>query len=110
MGLPSTHAGHYYSVPGIHLSEPSPQRTPFLYQAGSSPRGNAFAGRHAEAAFVSGPGKGVVKGYVDKLRAATAGAGRDPAALLVYGQALIITGESSQHARERHAEYLEHGQ
>jgi alkanesulfonate monooxygenase SsuD/methylene tetrahydromethanopterin reductase-like flavin-dependent oxidoreductase (luciferase family) len=28
--------------------------------------------------------------------------------LLVYGQALIITGGSSQQARERHAEYLEH--
>jgi len=105
---PIEHEGRYYSVPGIHLSEPSPQRTPFLYQAGSSPRGNAFAGRHAEAAFVSGPGKGVVKGYVDKLRAAAAEAGRDPAGLLVYGQALIITGASSQEARERHAEYLEH--
>lgn len=103
---PIGHAGRHYSVPGIHLSEPSPQRTPFLYQAGSSPRGNAFAGRHAEAAFVSGPGKGVVKGYVDKLRAATAQAGRDPGSLLVYGQALIVTGESSQQARDRHAEYL----
>ncbi len=105
---PIGHQGRYYSVPGIHLSEPSPQRTPFLYQAGSSPRGNAFAGRHAEAAFVSGPGKGVVKGYVDKLRAATAAAGRDPASLLVYGQALLITGDSAGQARERHAEYLEH--
>ena len=48
------------------------------------------------------------RGYVDKLRTATAQAGRDPASLLVYGQALIVTGESSQQARDRHAEYLEH--
>lgn len=105
---PIAHAGRYFNVPGIHLSEPSPQRTPVLYQAGSSPRGNAFAGRHAEAAFVSGPGKGVVKRYVEKLRAATAAAGRDPQALLVYAQALIITGVTAQEAHDRHADYLAH--
>src|ERR1700754_1406197 len=31
-----THTGPYYSLDAIHLSEPSPQRTPVLYQAGSS--------------------------------------------------------------------------
>jgi FMN-dependent oxidoreductase (nitrilotriacetate monooxygenase family) len=105
---PIGHEGRYYKVPGIHLSEPSPQRTPVLYQAGSSPRGNAFAGQHAEAAFVSGPGKPVVRGYVEKLRAAAAAAGRDPHSLLVYGQALIITGASEEEARARHADYLAH--
>jgi alkanesulfonate monooxygenase len=29
----------------LHLSEPSPQRTPVLYQAGSSPAGRLFAAR-----------------------------------------------------------------
>jgi len=105
---PIAHSGHYYQVPGIHLSEPSPQRTPVLYQAGSSPRGNAFAARHAEAAFVSGPSQRVVKGYVDKLRSAASAAGRDPQELRIYAQALIITGPSEQAARERHAEYLAH--
>ena len=33
------HAGKYYRVQGYHLAEPSPQRTPVLYQAGSSGRG-----------------------------------------------------------------------
>jgi alkanesulfonate monooxygenase SsuD/methylene tetrahydromethanopterin reductase-like flavin-dependent oxidoreductase (luciferase family) len=51
---PIKHQGRHYTVPGIHLCEPSPQRTPFLYQAGASPRGLAFAARHAEATFVSG--------------------------------------------------------
>jgi FMN-dependent oxidoreductase (nitrilotriacetate monooxygenase family) len=105
---PIQHEGRYYKVPGIHLSEPSPQRTPVLYQAGSSPRGNVFAGQHAEAAFVSGPGKPVVRGYVEKLRAAVAAAGRDPNSLLVYGQALIITGATEEEARARHADYLAH--
>jgi len=33
------HEGRYFTVHGCHLSEPSPQRTPVLYQAGASPRG-----------------------------------------------------------------------
>ncbi|MDS8744545.1 LLM class flavin-dependent oxidoreductase, partial [Streptococcus pneumoniae] len=28
------HEGKYFKVPGAHLSEPSPQRTPVLFQAG----------------------------------------------------------------------------
>ena len=36
------HSGRYFKVPGFNLSEPSPQRTPVLYQAGASRRGNAL--------------------------------------------------------------------
>jgi FMN-dependent oxidoreductase (nitrilotriacetate monooxygenase family) len=42
------HAGPHYQVDAIHLAEPSPQRTPVLYQAGSSTRGREFAAKHAE--------------------------------------------------------------
>src|SRR6202011_1399950 len=45
---PISHEGRYFKVPGVHLSEPSPQRTPVLYQAGASSRGRRFAGEHAE--------------------------------------------------------------
>ncbi|WP_229939950.1 NtaA/DmoA family FMN-dependent monooxygenase, partial [Plantibacter cousiniae (nom. nud.)] len=43
------HFGKHYTVPGIHLSEPSTQRTPVIYQAGASPRGIQFAAGNAEA-------------------------------------------------------------
>ena len=105
---PINHRGRHYSVPGIHLCEPSPQRTPLLYQAGASPRGVAFAARHAEATFVSGPSKKIVKQYVDQARAATTAAGRDGAALLVYAQALIVTGATEAEARARLADYESH--
>ena len=52
---PIEHEGRWFQVPGVHLSEPSPQRTPVIYQAGASSRGRRFAGRHAEAIFTSGP-------------------------------------------------------
>ncbi|MFX6218509.1 5,10-methylene tetrahydromethanopterin reductase, partial [Acinetobacter baumannii] len=51
------HHGDYYHVEGIHLSEPSRQRTPVLYQAGSSGRGQAFGARHAECVFISSQSK-----------------------------------------------------
>ena len=95
-------------MPGIHLCEPSPQRTPLLYQAGTSPRGTRFAARHAEATFVSGPSKTVVKRYADDLRAAVRQAGRDGDALLIYAQALVITGATEEEARAKHADYLRH--
>ena len=60
----------------VALSEPSPQRTPVLYQAGSSPRGIAFAARHAECVFVSGPSAAVLAPRVAALRAAVQDAGR----------------------------------
>src|SRR5690349_7178373 len=44
---PIKHEGKYYKVPGFHLCEPSPQRTPVIFQAGASGRGRAFAAQHA---------------------------------------------------------------
>jgi FMN-dependent oxidoreductase (nitrilotriacetate monooxygenase family) len=41
------HEGENYRVDAVHLSEPSPQRTPLLYQAGASTKGRDFAARHA---------------------------------------------------------------
>lgn len=58
---------------------PHPEdRTPVLYQAGASPRGQAFAGRHAECVFTLGPSPQVVGRYVQDLRSQAALAGRDP--------------------------------
>jgi len=105
---PINHRGEHYTVLGIHLCEPSPQRTPFLYQAGASRRGLAFAARHAEATFVSGPTRGIVKRYVDSARAAVREAGRDPASLLVYAQALVVTGATEAEAQARLQEYRQH--
>ena len=45
------HDGDYFSVPGPHMTAPTPQRTPVVFQAGQSDRGRTFAARHAEAMF-----------------------------------------------------------
>ena len=68
----------HYQVDAIHLAEPSPQRTPVLYQAGSSTRGREFAATHAECVFVFGADKRITRDLVADIRGRAAAHGRDP--------------------------------
>ena len=100
------HQGEFYKVEGYHLCEPSPQRTPVLFQAGSSPRGMAFAGQHAECVFIGGKDKTATRAQVDKVRAAASAAGRDPQAIKVFMGITVVVGHTEQQALAKHAEYL----
>jgi FMN-dependent oxidoreductase (nitrilotriacetate monooxygenase family) len=100
------HYGTHFTVPGIHIAEPSPQRTPVIYQAGASPRGIAFAAGNAEAIFVAAPTKAVLKGTVKKIRDALEEAGRDRNSAKIYTLLTIITDETSENAQAKHADYL----
>lgn len=99
------HEGRFFSVPGAHISEPSPQRTPVIYQAGASPRGVAFAADHAEAIFVATPSKEVLAGTVRRIRDALEAAGRDRYAARIYTLITVITGATSEDALAKEAEY-----
>ena len=105
---PIRHHGQNFTVPGIHLCEPSPQRTPVLYQAGTSSRGKHFAGRHAECVFMSGPSKTIIKRYVDDTRSALLDAGRRRDDALIYSQALVITDDTEAQAKAKYEEYCSH--
>ncbi|GID03242.1 LLM class flavin-dependent oxidoreductase [Pseudomonas sp. 008] len=102
---PVDHDGQYFQLKGIHLSEPSLQRTPVLYQAGASPKGQAFAGRHAECVFASSPTKTVLAATVKKLRAATVAEGRPRDSVAVFGMMTLIVGRTDAEAEEKLAEY-----
>ncbi|GLY71135.1 LLM class flavin-dependent oxidoreductase [Amycolatopsis taiwanensis] len=101
------HKGKYFTVRGPHLCEPSPQRTPVLFQAGASPRGMKFAASHAEAVFVSGPSPSVVRKTVDRLRSAVAEQGRDPRSVKIFTMLTPITAETSEQAQTKLREYEE---
>jgi len=47
-----SHQGRNFELNAYHLCEPSPQRTPILFQAGASKRGSEFAAKHAECVFI----------------------------------------------------------
>ncbi len=100
------HAGKHFTVPGIHLSEPSSQRTPVIYQAGASPRGIAFAAGNAEAIFVAAPTKAVLASTVRRIRDALEAAGRDRYSAKIYTLLTIITDETEEKAKAKHADFL----
>ncbi|HEY7143667.1 MAG TPA: LLM class flavin-dependent oxidoreductase [Streptosporangiaceae bacterium] len=102
---PIRHEGQYFSVPGIHLCEPSPQRTPLLYQAGTSGRGKKFAVDHAESIFVSAPTTKLVRGQVADVRNRLEAAGRDRGSIVVYSLCTIITGETGAAAQAKYDDY-----
>ncbi|WP_296433463.1 LLM class flavin-dependent oxidoreductase [Rhizobium sp. UBA1881] len=102
---PIGHSGKHFTVPGIHLSEPSPQRTPVLYQAGASSRGKDFAGEHAECIFVAAPSKPVLKRYVANVREAAERAGRNPREILAFNLQTVILGETDAEAKKKFDDY-----
>jgi FMN-dependent oxidoreductase (nitrilotriacetate monooxygenase family) len=96
------HDGTYYKVPGIHLCEPSPQRSPVIYQAGASSRGRQFAAEHAEAIFTAAPTKEILKETVADIRRRAAEAGRDPNAIRIYNLLTAIVDETKEKAWAKH--------
>lgn len=102
------HDGEYFKVPGFHLCEPSPQRTPVLYQAGASSRGRAFAAANAECVFVAAPSKAVLKKQVAEFRAAAVAAGRAADDIIVLEQLTVIVADTDEAALARLREYREY--
>lgn len=99
------HKGKFFEVPGYQLTEPSPQRTPVLYQAGASGPGKEFAASHAECIFVAAPTKSLLKAYVSDIRERAAKAGRDPRKLYIYNLATIITDATEAKAQAKFEDY-----
>jgi FMN-dependent oxidoreductase (nitrilotriacetate monooxygenase family) len=97
------HEGRQYRLDAPHLVEPSPQRTPVLYQAGASDRGRGFAARHAECVFVNGGPKPHVAKLVADLRARAA-----PRPIRVFVGATLIIGRTRAEAEAKLAEYRQH--
>ncbi|MFO1027712.1 MAG: LLM class flavin-dependent oxidoreductase [Acetobacteraceae bacterium] len=103
-----THEGKHFKLDAIHLSEPSPQRTPVLYQAGSSPRGREFAATHAEAVFINGPDARAIREIVADIRRRTAARGRNPADMVILLSRTAVVGRTRKEAQEKYEEYHKH--
>ncbi len=97
------HSGAQYQFSAVHLCEPSPQRTPVLYQAGASARGRIFAGRHAECVFVNGTTPAAVAGLVADIRARAA-----PRRIAVFVGATVVVGRTEREAQALLADYANH--
>ena len=93
--------GKYFKVPGPHMCEPSPQRSPVIFQAGGSPRGIDFAGRHAEAVFGIFPSIEGCRIYVRKIRDATEKFGRNRTDLKVFPGITVVVAATDAEAKQK---------
>lgn len=107
---PIQHDGKYFKVPGFHLCEPSPQRTPVIFQAGASGRGRQFAAAHAEAMFILATGPESARKLTTAIKDASEAAGRDRDAIKTFALLTVITGDSDEAAERKFEEYLKYAQ
>ena len=104
------HKGKYFQVPGPHICEPSPQRTPYLFQAGTSKAGTEFGAKHAEAVFLGGQTPDKVRASVDSLRqTAQEEFGRDPSHIKMFAGMTVIIDETDEKAFKKRDELLSYG-
>ncbi|RWR27702.1 LLM class flavin-dependent oxidoreductase [Sinirhodobacter populi] len=101
------HKGKWFDLDAIHLSEPSPQRTPFLFQAGTSTRGRRFAARHAEAIFAN-QSKRQLAESVREIRRLAAAEGRDSQDVKIFVGTTVVVAPTRAEAEEKYAEIRRH--
>ncbi|MFD2414867.1 LLM class flavin-dependent oxidoreductase [Amycolatopsis pigmentata] len=100
--------GEHYRFRTIHATETSPQRTPVIFQAGASPRGRAFAARHAEGIYINGTSRQVAAEQVAAFRKLVAEEGRDPQSVKVFAGVSVFVDETAEAARARYEEYKQY--
>ncbi|MBP1996353.1 FMN-dependent oxidoreductase (nitrilotriacetate monooxygenase family) [Paenibacillus eucommiae] len=102
------HEGKYFKVPGIHLCEPSPQRTPVLFQAGSSDRGREFAAKHAECIFLNAMTVKETRFLVQDIRERAERNGRNPEDVLFFPKLNPVVAATEEEAQHQLRSFLEH--
>ncbi|GAA1802623.1 LLM class flavin-dependent oxidoreductase [Nesterenkonia flava] len=98
------HDGDRYRVEGPHLSSPSPQRTPYLFQAGSSDRGRDVAAQHAEATFSMAPRRDIAASHAQDVKERTKKFGRRPEDLKFIQGLSFVIGSTEEEAQVKAAE------
>ena len=106
---PINHVGKHFNVAGPHLSEPSPQRTPLLFQAGSSTRGRRFAAKHAECMFIVDSRRSLTgaASVISDVRSQAVRNGRRPEDIQFFQGLSPVVGGTEAEAKVKEAEYLE---
>ncbi|KAL0764207.1 hypothetical protein CaCOL14_013260 [Colletotrichum acutatum] len=98
------HHGKFFDLDTRHIVDPSPQRTPFLFQAGTSAAGSEFAATHAEGIFVSSHSPKLLRPKVKEIREKAAALGRDPQSVKFFATFTPIVGRTDEEAQAKHEE------
>ncbi|WP_334175152.1 LLM class flavin-dependent oxidoreductase [Pseudoxanthobacter sp.] len=103
---PINHHGRWFRVPDAHVCAPSPQRTPLLFQAGTSPRGREFAARNAEVVFLGGTNTAQIRRSVEAIRARAVELGRAPDAIRFITAVAVVPAATDEAAEAQYRDYL----
>jgi FMN-dependent oxidoreductase (nitrilotriacetate monooxygenase family) len=95
------HEGEHHRAHGLLTVPPSPQRTPVLFQAGTSGKGRNFAARYAEAVFLAGGDPAHVAGHIADIKRLATESGRDAESLTFLVGAGFILAPSEEEARAK---------
>ncbi|HSP51820.1 MAG TPA: LLM class flavin-dependent oxidoreductase [Cryobacterium sp.] len=102
------HRGERYSIDGPHLVAPSPQRTPLLFQAGSSGRGQQFSAANAEATFLFAPNTEYAARVAAAVREQAVAAGRRPDDIKLFTGLSFVVGSTEAEVAAKEADLEQH--
>ena len=95
------YAGQYVRTRGPLAMPRSPQGRPVFLQAGSSPRGRAFAARWAEMIFASTHAKADAIAFTTDIKTRMQAHGRAPEDCAVLNSMGVVLGETESEAQEK---------
>lgn len=105
---PIRHKGRYFEVDGFNMAEPSPQRTPVIFQAGASSRGRRFAAEHAEGLFVNVLNSKLSRVITDDIRTQVEATGRRRDDVKIYTILTAIVADSDAEAERKYQDYKQY--
>jgi len=105
---PIRHHGRFFDVDGFNMSEPSPQRSPVIFQAGASSRGRQFAAEHGEGLFVNVLNSKLSRVITDDIRTQVEAAGRQRDDVKIFTILTAVIADSDAQAERLYAEYQEY--
>lgn len=105
---PIHHDGRFFKVDGFNMSEPSPQRTPVIFQAGASSRGRSFAAKHGEGLFVNVLNSSLSRAITGDIRDQTEAAGRKRDDVKIYTILTAVIADTDAEAERKYKEYKEY--
>lgn len=97
--------GEHYRSRGYFGAPPSPQRTPVIFQAGTSGKGKALAAAHAEGVFIQGTTPALTARNVADIRRLAAESGRDPGSIRIMAGLTAIVDETDVGAQRLWREF-----
>src|SRR6187402_2379561 len=98
------HDGRYFRFDGYFPATPSPQRTPTLFQAGTSPAGMSFAAKYAECVFTQEREPARLATAISALRERAVAAGRPADSLKIVNGASFVLADTDEEAARLRAE------